>query len=837
MKQFFFNKVFLLLLFILWAGMGFTSAQKQDFETDFQAVDFPAAFLPNWYGNDVNASSSRIFQISGQGRGGSKALAVQPISTFDGRIWIRLDKRAFRNPEVIFFAKSMRNGTGTRPARVFYSWSQNLEGDYSIPAQLGDDLEFPNENQEFRKFSLSLPEDLGLAGEIYLRLDIRYGAGSGSAARWIMDDFEFGDIVRDVVSPTIEEVKGYSENELWVRFSEPLDEVFSAFPIAYQLDGINPEKAVLMQDSVVVLTFYEVLEQSREYSLQVGQIPDLEGNFLQDTLIRFAFSDPTAIRWKDLVINELMPAPRADQDLPNAEYIELFHAGDQEFRLEGVMLSNSRSVTRLDEFWMQPGSFVILVPENQSALFSGLGPVLPVKGWPTQLNSGDQNTIRSRSGTEIDRLAYSTANWGGAEFAGGGYSLEVPNPYFLCDNSSVLRSSIDPSRGTPGSHNSVYDFDLNFVQPVLKSVFFIDSLRIRVVFSGPILPNLNTENFTFTPALAIDKLDIPREGEVVVFLQNPAIFNQSYELELNSIKDCFGNSLDLGPVNLVLPEIPKPGELIINELLFDPKTGDPKFVELRNVSSKYLDYEGWALSNLNSNGEVDQIRIFGGPGNVMPPQSYLAVTTNSSSLRLAYPKSSQGNFIQISSLPSYPIAGGTVVLVSPDGKIVELFRYDEDLHHPLLRNPKGVSLERISPTSPASHRMNWQSASGSEEFATPGRRNSQTREGELTDQLIEIDPEVFDPEGSSGPASTSIRYQLDQPGWMGTFRIYSAAGQLIHTLAQNQILGTDGLLTWTGTDSTGKLVRPGYYVLVVEIYEPGGETRVIKKTLVVATRL
>jgi hypothetical protein len=60
---------------------------------------------------------------------------------------------------------------------------------------------------------------------------------------------------------------------------------------------------------------------------------------------------------------------------------------------------------------------------------------------------------------------------------------------------------------------------------------------------------------------------------------------------------------------------------------------------------------------------------------------------------------------------------------------------------------------------------------------------------------------------------------------------------LIHTLAQNQILGTNGIFTWTGTDSTGKRVRVGYYVLVVELYEPGGNTYLFKKTVVVAAQM
>ena len=56
-------------------------------------------------------------------------------------------------------------------------------------------------------------------------------------------------------------------------------------------------------------------------------------------------------------------------------------------------------------------------------------------------------------------------------------------------------------------------------------------------------------------------------------------------------------------------------------------------------------------------------------------------------------------------------------------------------------------------------------------------------------------------------------------------------------MAQNELLEASGLFTWTGTDSQGKIVRPGYYVLLVELYDLTGQVVTIRKTLVVATKL
>ncbi|HLW21549.1 MAG TPA: hypothetical protein VKX33_14565, partial [Cyclobacteriaceae bacterium] len=46
----------------------------QDFESNFNLVSHPEEFLPYWSANDVRAGSSRVFQATGEGINGSKAL-------------------------------------------------------------------------------------------------------------------------------------------------------------------------------------------------------------------------------------------------------------------------------------------------------------------------------------------------------------------------------------------------------------------------------------------------------------------------------------------------------------------------------------------------------------------------------------------------------------------------------------------------------------------------------------------------------------------------------------------------------------------------------------------
>jgi len=652
-----------------------------------------------------------------------------------------------------------------------------------------------------------------------------------------MDDFEFGDFPIDLKAPLLTQIRGYDANQLELRFSEPLDPVFPLFNLNYSLGVIQPDQVLIANDSLVYLTFQENLIQGADYTLGVRQIPDLAGNFLRDTLATFKYHDPTAIPSKGLVINEIMPAPRADQDLPNVEYVELFHAGDFPYRLKDVSWANSRTEVKLNEFWILPGELLLLVPQNQGVLFRPFGKVLELSNWPTLLNSADRVSIETDQGTLIDEVTYATASWGGSEFANGGFSLEIANPFYACDQSDLLSPSRDPLRGTPGRVNSVFDLEPDTEVPELEDGFFVDATTIQLLFSEPLRQDAGISNFNFTPNLSIDFVSFSNPKTIQVKLSSEAIPNQIYQLVLNGVSDCAGNEyVQAGSYELILPIAAKKGDLILNELLFNPKTGGPKFVELYNRTDSYLEIGDWKLANLDERGVPDQIRNLSATRLQIPPKSYLAITTNIDRLKMEYPQSTSGRHHLLSPLPSYPISGGHVVLLDAQNREIETFAYDDDLHHPLLRDPKGVSLERISSESPVGNASNWHSASGIAGYATPGQKNSQLISNEFDSQIIQIEPKVFDPEGSNGNTFSSIRYELDQSGWLGSFRIYATSGQLIQVLAQNELLGSKGLFTWTGTDSQGRIVRPGYYILLVELYHLDGSVKTIKETIVVATR-
>ena len=835
----FFSRAAFLLLFCLLSFVfpAFSQSQAQGFQSPFTVQSYPQPFLPGWYANDLRATSSRVFRLATGGINGSAALAVQPISYFTGKVWVRLSPRGMSNPRVVFWAKTLKNGTGTRPALVHISWSTSLEGNYQDRMLLGHSAQFPNANLNFSRFELELPVAFAGLEELYLQLEIAIGSGTGSAARWVMDDFSLEDLVVDEEVPKVSVVKGYGKREVLVSFSERMDPVFAGLNLAYQLDGSNPVEARLLLDSVVILQSGLDLEEGKDYALFLQQLPDIAGNFLKDTLLRFRYTDPIAFRSKSVVINEVMAAPRMDQDLPFVEYVELMNAATKELRLSGLVFSSGSNATPLPEYWISPGEFVLICATSQAPLLAEFNPVLSLPAFPSLPNSGSILRLGTATGLEIDRLEYRSSSWGGSEFAEGGYSLELPDPYFRCEASEFLLPSKDPKRGTPGRQNSQFSpiQDLGNLQ--VASSFFKSASLLELVFNQPLVPLTSLVPFSITPLLNIDSAWVFSSGRRVgITLASLARTSTPYTLRASLLNRCVGDPVGF-EVEVVLPEPAGKGDLILNELLVDPRSGDPKFVEIHNTSSKYLSLENWALASRNDAGDLYQLRVIGKEGDKLAPQTYLSLTVDPERLRLSYPQSAAGNFLRMASLPSMPIGAGLVLLLSSDRQVVDSLPYREEWHHPLLRTTKGVSLERVSSFFPSYIPSTWQSASSSQDYATPGMKNSTALPLELGPDLITVFPLVFDPGGSSGPNQVSITYSLEQNGWMGTFTIYSAAGREVRVLGQNQILGTSGIISWSGTDATGSRVPPGYYIFVAQLFDLSGRVKVVKRALVVASPL
>lgn len=546
--------------------------------------------------------------------------------------------------------------------------------------------------------------------------------------------------------------------------------------------------------------------------------------------------------FNDLLITEIMARPSTRTQLPDSEYAEIHNPGSTAISLRNFAFSDATRTVPLPDVTIEAGEYLILVPATRRSLWADYTnfKIIGLSPWPILNVGGDDLSLKGPNGELIFMISYSDTWYRDNIKADGGYSLEMIDLNYPCVERANWRASDDPSGGTPGRENSVLAANPDNVGPILQRVTLDNTRQLRLIFNEKLDP-ISALNATIQiePTLAIESIGIvePSMREVIVRLNEEAVEGIYYSIEVDGIRDCSGNLLNETAKSgkFGLPSLAVPMDVVINEILPNPRMGGAKFVEIYNASDKILNLQKWRLANRNSAGDPANFRTITTDVFLLGPKEYLVFTDNSSVLAKEYPKGKSERFLQMT-LPSYPQSSGSVILIDGNVTILDQLNYDERLHHPLVRDFKGVSLERISVKTPTENRENWTSGVQSEGYATPGYQNAQRLQIDGIAENFIIEPKSFAPDDPGAPNFATISYQFANQGNVANITIYDVLGREIKKVAQNELLGTEGFFTWDGTDQTGRKARIGYYIVFFEIYDMEGRLRSIKETIVVATR-
>ncbi len=324
----------------------------------------------------------------------------------------------------------------------------------------------------------------------------------------------------------------------------------------------------------------------------------------------------------------------------------------------------------------------------------------------------------------------------------------------------------------------------------------------------------------------------------IVYLEFTGNFENSkeYSLHIENVKDLNGNAIR--PADLKFRWfMPNAEDIVINEILFNPKSGGVDYVEIYNNSLFPVDLSIMKIANRDDENQVVNRKDLSDTNNLLYPAEYLCITSDTLITKNDYPAPSYGRFVQLNSLPSYPDDFGTVVLQFGD-TIIDEFSYSKDMHSALISDANGVSLERLNPDMPTQDKSNWYSAAESAGFGTPANKNSQFSTGESTDfSDILVEPEVFSPDGDGYDDRVFIRYKFNEPGYIANVLVYNKNGQLVKRLANNELLATQGSFAWDGFYENKQRASLGIYIVYFEVFNLKGEVKSYKKTCVVAAKL
>ncbi len=311
--------------------------------------------------------------------------------------------------------------------------------------------------------------------------------------------------------------------------------------------------------------------------------------------------------------------------------------------------------------------------------------------------------------------------------------------------------------------------------------------------------------------------------------------NTIYTLTVSNLFDCENNSIGTSDSWMFgLPLTIEEGDLVINEILFNPFSGQVDYLEIYNVSDKLLSTKDIIIgeSDYFIQDSVIDFSNLSETRKLIFPKEYLVFTEDPTLVKEAYFTTAPNNFLEVSDMPNYPDDEGVVQLFRSDLLLLDQLVYTEDWHFALLDSEDGVSLERIDVSSPTQEQDNWHSAAASVGFGTPGYNNSVLTE--LTDgNEVTIQPEVFTPNNDGIDDFMLINYHFAQNGYVVNVTVFDARGREIAKIVRNETAGLDGFYKWDGINSEGEKARSGLYIVLVDLFDLDGNRKKIKKQVAI----
>lgn len=626
-----------------------------------------------------------------------------------------------------------------------------------------------------------------------------------------------------------------SANQLDVYFSEQIDRECISKTGNYLIreSSLSPDSVKVVNPKQVSLYFSENFRSKVNYQLEMDELIDLCGNLAINKSGTFVYFEPEE---HDLVITEIFADPYPSVGLTEYEYIEIFNCSEYPVQLNNVQLAVEGKSYELGKNIIQPHNYMVLTSLEGASLMSQS---LSVKSFPSLRNSSGTIQLVFDKNRLIDQLEYFDTWYVNSEKRDGGWSLERIDNNRFCGPAGNWTASVAQPGGTPGEQNSVASDNQDNTKPEVVDLEVVSSTEIKLFFSE----NINRIALeTKTNYLASPDLGYPVKlqlngltGITLTFMEN-FVANKNYSIQISGLADDCGNTIEENQYNFTLVELSK-GEVLISEVLFNPYPGGADFVEIFNHSDKTINLKNLSLASRDDKSELKEISRLCEKNRWIEPGDFVLCTKDSLSVSLVYYTPCPECFCETSKFPSFPDDAGDVVLLDDSLAVLDEFKYSEKMHHSLIEDREGVSLERLSYEASASVVSNWHSAASTVGFATPGYANSQHRDELLPRENIVLAPEVFSPNNDGFNDRLLIHYQLEEPGYSANVKVYDSMGRLVNHLVRNELLAQEGEWHWDGEKADNTRPGLGIYIVLVELFDMQGNVKKYKKTCTLTDRL
>lgn len=355
----------------------------------------------------------------------------------------------------------------------------------------------------------------------------------------------------------------------------------------------------------------------------------------------------------------------------------------------------------------------------------------PVNGYALRAGengSGDVfRIIRYNDGIETATVLSGTTDIsaGGAfrvkvsRTAGGNWSLEVGRGYdgLLRPEGGIQNDYTHTSASWFGvraiytsSRADAFFFDFKIdLPPFAVTGASVSGNEVDIAFNRAIDPAsvqtgdfMTNKNFGSPGSISFPSADTVRLS------YDKAFASSRYTVSVHSVEDLNGNALEENTTaEFIVFGTFAPGDVIINEFMYDPPPGLSEYVELHNTSAKYLDLLNWQIGDATGPENISTGML------VLEPDSFLVISSDTSSLHGMFGNRS---YMKMSEFPSLNNTGDVITLHTETGIPADSLAYSS------IWGGDDIALERRSASAPSLFIENW-GDSPNPGGGTPGAAN------------------------------------------------------------------------------------------------------------------
>ena len=652
---------------------------------------------------------------------------------------------------------------------------------------------------------------------------------------WIDEVKIEGVFYEDTEAPTVLSFKESGKKSVILTLGEqPIDE--SLYPDNFSLNSLDNRalKVVKLSPLVYNIEFSNSMTNKSLNNLKINSLCDKAGNCSTDLSMTFT---PVWAETGDVIISEIMADPLPEISLPPKEYLELTNRTEYIFNLMNWTLSAGDQNYKLPELVLEPRELLIICLLADTSQFSILGRVTGLKQFPSLADGGKLLCLADSTGSLIHGVEYSSEWYGDELKSNGGWSLEMIDtnyPFFAEGNWGASSSR---KGGTPGTINSIAGNNPDPYFYGIQNVFAVDSNTIRISFSEPVF-DIESGNIIFRNE-GIEVTDIRRNDKLFrEFLVKPVTTLESgkvYQLDISDdLTDFTGNKPERKSYNFGITEPACKGDVLFNELMFNPLQGDADYIELYNNSEKILDVSRLQIVSVNDEaGDTSQLYPVSLESRCLLPGAYYALTTEKEIIAERYFSSGDEFLYDVVSMPSMNDDKGYLILYNRELDKIDEVYYNEEMHYSLLSDLEGVALEKTAPGLKSEEAVNWHSAAESSGWGTPGALNSIFSDQPVSTDKISFSSTKITPDNDGNEDILIIELSLTGTGNVISVTVFDETGNLIKRIASNLLAAPEIRLIWDGTADDGTPVRTGIYIIYITLYNDSGKTEKWKKVCTV----